>query len=152
MNTREHEIQPIIRAHLRACGWFVYGGKSGVDVRAHRDVDHTRYDLLVEVKGDVGEAAQAVSGQRLKYIQHALGQLMLRTGKESQYGPSTVFGVAFPAICWDGSDYFVTTLRSRVAPALREALRLCFFFVHPDGNVTIDIPTSVDPGLFASGA
>jgi hypothetical protein len=149
MNTHEHEIQPIIREFLRARGWLVYGGKSGVDVRGERTLDQTHYTILVEVKGDVGEGAKAVSGQRLKYIQHALGQLLLRTGSEVRYNAGMVFGVAFPARCWDGTEYFATTLRSRIAPELRELLRLCFFFVNPDGNVTVDAPASVEPRLFA---
>src|SRR5207248_9398318 len=109
--------------------------------------------LLLEAKGDVGPSVANPQGQRLKYIQHALGQLIARTGpREYGYGPRTILAAAFPSVCRDGSAYFRDTLRAKVSDDLRGILRLCLFFVEGHGSVTADIPSSLHQGLFKAGA
>ena len=93
----EQSVRAAVRGFLEQRGWLLRGGRSGVDIQATKTVAAAQYTLLVEVKGNVGIEARAQSGQRLKYVQHALGQLVCRTGpREYGYSASTLLGAAFP--------------------------------------------------------
>ncbi len=149
MSGDERTVREATRDFLKDRGWFLYGGKKGVDVRATRALDGVQHVLLLEAKGDVGETAANPVGQRLKYVQHALGQLVARTGpQEYGYGPTTLLAAAFPTPCRGGTEFYVETLRAKVSTELRSAMRLCLLFVHPDRTVTLDLPASVDTRLF----
>jgi hypothetical protein len=151
MPFEEREVERITIVHLEGCGWKRHWGAKGstIDWYARKEFEGNEYFLLFEAKGDIGPVVQNPMGQRLKYIQHALGQLVARTGpREYGYDGRTVLGVAFPAQCRDGSCYFRDTLRAKVADDLRAVMRLCLFFVEENGQVVQDIPSGVPAGLF----
>lgn len=149
MISDESEVQELIRVFLKERGWLVYGGKSGIDVRAEREYAGVKYLLLGEVKGDVGPHVANPVGQRLKYVQHAIGQLLLRT-RQYAFGSATILGLGFPSEIRDDPAYFPRTLRDGIADTVRRPLNLTFFFVAGDRSVTVDVPDSVPSELFVS--
>jgi len=153
MITDERDVERIVKANLERQGWARHWGAHGntIDWYAHKVFRGEEYILLLEAKGDVGSSVANPGGQRLKYIQHALGQIVARTGpREYGYGPRTILGVAFPETCRDGSCYFQETLRAKIGEEFRATIRLCYFFVSADGQVKQDIPAAIDPELFAT--
>jgi hypothetical protein len=115
----------------------LYAGKQG-------------YKLLMEMKGDVVDPKYDPAAYRNKHAQIVLGQLICRTGvRQCGYDGHTLLAVGFPDPCKDGSHYFSDYLEQRLAPELRTALKLCVFWVGQDLSVSVEVPDSVQAGLFS---
>lgn len=146
----EDVVQNNIKRFLINKGWTVFDTtRRQADIIAEKYLSNRLFRLIMETKGDVRKPKNPPNGQRNKYIQIALGQVIGRTSpQQCGYNTRTILGIGIPDPCKDGTHFFINYLNDHIAPYIKRVLKLCIFTVKKNGRVVIDIAPNLPDKLF----